>query len=405
MEFINNKQVNLWRGSSEPPTKYHIWIKDNKLLLYDGEKWSVFVANFESLSELQKAVENLSNSTVNTIPIKNNPVLSSLDILIGQKLNNYTADTNLYTILSKLDSAYQEGYSIKIFENEDGSVTVSIGDHNFKIQTTGENLSVRTDDKTNTIIFSSNALTSISTEKPLEWTNDKKLIHQKSGVTSGSYGADSDQSEASVIKIPNITVDETGHINKIKDTNVTIRDYVEQLNPDDKDNVDRHVLLAYSNGTQTNSVRQADGMTYNSKSGDLKTKGSVEVGGGIHVKGGDVKVDKNYKIYGDVEGNVTGTATPKIHSSKIPEYGAASTDLYGHVIISDADLGEVAPLPSNTSTNPNQTTLDKGVQAVAASPLMVWKAVEKAKQYTREYFSDDFEEKDNKIYLRWEEIK
>jgi hypothetical protein len=36
---------------------------------------------------------------------------------------------------------------------------------------------------------------------------------------------------------------------------------------------------------------------------------------------------------------------------------------------------------------------------------MVWNAIEKSKKYTREYFSDDFEEKDNKIYLRWEEIK
>ena len=401
MEFINNRQVNLWRGSSEPPTKYHIWIKDNKLLLYDGEKWSVFVANFESLSELQKAVENLSNSTVNNIPIKNNPVLSSLDILIGKKLNDYAANTDIYTILNDLDSAYQEGYSINVQENLDGSVTVNIGDHNFKIQTTGGGLSVRTKD--NTIIFGSNALTSIDTEAPLEWTKDRTLIHQKSGVTKGSYGADSDQSEASVIIIPNISVDETGHIKKIKDTNVTIRDYVEQLKPDDSDNVDRHVLLAYGKGTQTNSVRQADGMTYNSKSGDLKTKGSVEIGGGMHIKGGDVKVDKG-KIYGDVEGNVTGTATPKIHSSKTPEYGAASTDLYGHVIVSDADLGEEAPLPSNTSTNTNQTVLDNGVQAVAASPLMVWKALEKAKKYTREYFSDDFEEINNKIYLRWQEI-
>jgi hypothetical protein len=73
----------LWRGSSEPPTKYHIWIKDNKLLLYNGEKWMVFVDNFESLSEIQKAIENLSNSTVNGKPIKDNPVLSSLDILLG----------------------------------------------------------------------------------------------------------------------------------------------------------------------------------------------------------------------------------------------------------------------------------------------------------------------------------
>jgi RNA recognition motif-containing protein len=150
----------------------------------------VFVDNFESLSEIQKAIENLSNSTVNGKPIKNNPVLSSLDILIGQKLNDYAANTNIYTILSDLDSAYQEGYSIKVSEDLDGAVIVSVGIHSFKIQTTGGGLSVRTQD--NTIIFDSNALTSINAEAPLEWTKDRKLIHQDSGVTQGTYGTDSD---------------------------------------------------------------------------------------------------------------------------------------------------------------------------------------------------------------------
>ena len=402
MEFINNRQVNLWRGSSEPPTKYHIWIKDNKLLLYNGEKWMVFVDNFESLSEIQKAIENLSNSTVNGKPIKDNPVLSSLDILIGQKLNDYAANTNIYTILNDLDSAYQEGYSIKVSEDLDGAVTVSVGTHSFKIQTTGGGLSVRTQD--NTIIFDSNALTSINTEAPLEWTKDRKLIHQDSGVTQGTYGTDSDQTRASVIKIPNIVVDKKGHITNIEDKNVTIRDYVEQLKPDETDNKDKPVLIAYSGDEQANPVRQADGMTYNSKSGDLKVKGTVDVGGGIRVNGGDLRIADGFKIYGEIYGDVTGTATPKIHSVKTTEYGAASTNLYGHVLISD-ELGESAPLPSNTNSDPNKAELPQGVQVVAASPLMVWNALEKAKKYTREYFSDDFEEKDNKIYLRWEEIK
>lgn len=402
MEFINNRQVNLWRGSSEPPTKYHIWIKDNKLLLYDGEKWSVFVANFESLSELQKAVENLSNSTVNGKPIKNNPVLSSLDILIGQKLNDYAANTNIYTILNDLDSAYQEGYSIKVQEDLDGAVVVSVGTHSFKIQTTGGGLSVRTKD--DTIIFDSNALTSINAEAPLEWTKDKKLIHKDSGVTQGTYGTDSDQNRASVIKVPNIKVDKKGHITNIEDKNVTIRDYVEQLKPDKTDNKDKPVLIAHSGDEQANPVRQADGMTYNSKTGDLKVKGSIEVGGGMQVKGGDLKMGDGYKIYGDVQGNIEGTATPKIHSEKTTKYGAASTNLYGHVLIAD-ELGEKAPLPSSTNSDPNKTELSYGVQVVAASPLMVWNAIEKAKQYTREYFSDDFEAKDDKIYLRWVEIK
>jgi hypothetical protein len=45
-EIILNKQVNVWRGPSEPPTIYHVWICDNRLLkLYNGEEWVTFLDN------------------------------------------------------------------------------------------------------------------------------------------------------------------------------------------------------------------------------------------------------------------------------------------------------------------------------------------------------------------------
>lgn len=404
MEFINNRQVNLWRGSNEPPTKYHIWIKDNKLLLYNGEQWIVFVDNFESISDLKKAIEKLSNSTVNGKAIKDNPILTSLDILIGKDLNEFSSKDSIFSILESLDKSYSEGYSIEVKEDLGGGVIVKIGQYDFKIKVTGESLSVRTQD--NTIIFDSNALTSVPTVSPLEWTKDRKLIHQDSGVEKGTYGANSDQQHAQTMTIPKISVDSKGHITDIENKSITIRDYVNQLRPDDSNSSDKPIILAYTEGgrEQTNPVRQASGLTYNDKSGELKVKGTVAVGGGIHVNGGDLYVAEGFKIYGEIYGNVTGTATPKIHASTIPDYGAASTNLYGHVIIQD-ELGETAPLPSNTNAVLDKAEIEVGAQSVAASPLMVWNAIEKSKKYTREYFSDDFEEKDNKIYLRWEEIK
>jgi len=44
--MINNKQINIWRGSEAPPTLYHLWLKDeNQLLKYDEEQqdWIVFL--------------------------------------------------------------------------------------------------------------------------------------------------------------------------------------------------------------------------------------------------------------------------------------------------------------------------------------------------------------------------
>ena len=60
--MVNNKQVNFWRGDMTPPTIYHIWIKDNsKMLLYDVEKWVVFLDNKEIIDILDKIQEMLDN--------------------------------------------------------------------------------------------------------------------------------------------------------------------------------------------------------------------------------------------------------------------------------------------------------------------------------------------------------
>lgn len=92
--MVNNKQVNFWRGDVVPPTIYHIWIKDNsKMLLYDGEKWVVFLDNKEiidildniqkMLDEMQAKIDEIGNKTVNRKPIKGNPVLDGSDIAIN----------------------------------------------------------------------------------------------------------------------------------------------------------------------------------------------------------------------------------------------------------------------------------------------------------------------------------
>lgn len=92
--MVNNKQVNFWRGDMTPPTIYHIWIKDNsKMLLYDGEKWVVFLDNKEIidildkvqklLDEMQGKIDEIGNKTVNKKAIKTNPILDGTDILIN----------------------------------------------------------------------------------------------------------------------------------------------------------------------------------------------------------------------------------------------------------------------------------------------------------------------------------
>ncbi len=95
--MINNKQVNIWRGDSTPPTIYHVWIKDNsKLLLFNGIEWIIFLDNKDIIDTLQTIIDRVSkleNNTINGKKIKDNPVLTGDDINI----------TNDGTYISKSD--------------------------------------------------------------------------------------------------------------------------------------------------------------------------------------------------------------------------------------------------------------------------------------------------------------
>ena len=109
--MVNNKQVNFWRGDMTPPTIYHIWIKDNsKMLLYDGEKWVVFLDNKEIIDILDKVQQLLDEMQAkideigNKKPIKTNPVLDGTDILINATGNYVIPTETLAQTALRLDN-------------------------------------------------------------------------------------------------------------------------------------------------------------------------------------------------------------------------------------------------------------------------------------------------------------
>lgn len=269
------------------------------------------------------------------------------------------------------------GYpSIEISESS-GSVKVSIGNSFFLLSTAGESISVRKGDG-NRIIISSNALNRVDTEPPLEWNvSDRKLLHMDSGVAPGSYGQSTSLGNASVFIVPNIMVDSTGHITYAQNYNVEIRDYVEQLAPSTLAG-NRNVLLSYnadSESMDTSQVRKANGLLFNDSTRRLTVEGGIDTNGAVFVNHGDLSVLDGY-IIGHLKGDVEGEAKPKIHLSNKPEYGGASTKLYGHVKLQD--ILNTRPDPSSDNENINDTNI---VAAIAASPLMVWNAIQTAKDY------------------------
>lgn len=269
------------------------------------------------------------------------------------------------------------GYpSIEISEVS-GSVKVQIGNSFFLMSTAGESISVRKGDG-NRIIISSNALSRVDTEPPLEWdAANRRLLHKESGAVPGSYGQSTNLGNASIFVIPNIIVDATGHITSAENHNIEIRDYVEQLAPSNLMG-DRNILLSYneaSNNMDTSQVRKANGLVFNDATQKMTVAGGMNSNGPVNVNHGDLSVLDGY-IIGNLKGDVQGQATPKIHLSLKPEYGGASTKLYGHVKLQD--ILNTKPDPSSSNENINDTNI---VAAIAASPLMVWNAIQTAKDY------------------------
>lgn len=269
------------------------------------------------------------------------------------------------------------GYpSIEVSEVS-GSVKVQIGNSFFLLTPTGDSISLRKGDG-NRIIISSNALNRVDTEPPLKWdASNRKLLHMESGVASGSYGQSTNLGNASVFVVPNFIVDATGHITFAENHNIEIRDYVEQVAPSNQ-MAERNILLSYNeanNNMDTSQVRKANGLTFNDATQRITVAGGMVSDGAVTVNHGDVSVLDGY-IIGKLKGDVEGQAIPKIHLSLKPEYGGASTKLYGHVKLQD--ILSRKPDPSSDNENINDTNV---VAAIAASPLMVWNAIETAKSY------------------------
>ena len=107
--MIENKQVNLWRGPQEPPTLYHIWLKDeSQLLRYDEElkDWVVFLDSSEINKIISRFMDNLNvilSGSINGHPISENPVLKAEDLLVGENGNYFKATNNLKEVAKIFD--------------------------------------------------------------------------------------------------------------------------------------------------------------------------------------------------------------------------------------------------------------------------------------------------------------
>ena len=293
------------------------------------------------------------------------------------------------------------------------NVIVSLADSYFKLVPGSNSINI-TAQQDNTILISCDALTRIDTDDYLEW-KDQVLKHKDSGVQEGSYGPNASQEGASTFNVPRLVIDKKGHVTSAVDREIKIRDFVEQRKSDEQ-NLDRPVLISEQeqDNDNVNVTRKGKNVTYNNFNQTLKVP-NVEINGtkekSIIVRKGDLVVEQGI-IIGKLQGEVTGSATPKIHSSETPDYGGASTNMYGHVKL--IDQMPATPQPSSNSTD----TTDQNIDAVAASPYLVYNYVKAQKIKVnaidankntvdisnRLDFTEDFVIKDSQLSIRWTEL-
>lgn len=105
--MIQNKQVNLWRGTDPPPTLYHIWFKDeSQLLRYDEtiKDWVVFLDSGEIIKLISDFMDRIDRLSINGYPLSESPILDASDLLVGQDGHYIKKENTLKQATLKLDS-------------------------------------------------------------------------------------------------------------------------------------------------------------------------------------------------------------------------------------------------------------------------------------------------------------
>lgn len=109
--MITNKQVNIWRGDSAPPTIYHVWIENDLVLkLHNGTEWIVFLDDatlIEKINQLVEKVDDLENfmdtATINNYKVKDNPILDAEDLKTISNGTFIKQNESIASSLLKLD--------------------------------------------------------------------------------------------------------------------------------------------------------------------------------------------------------------------------------------------------------------------------------------------------------------
>ena len=120
-----NKNISVWRGEKTPPTKYHLWQKNDTIYINIEDEWQP-LASVQSIIQLEEVITNLNRiKDIELVEVNasNNNILKSYRLKSGDNYFGTTIDIPKDRAIKDIKLGYQNAS----VNSETGEITIGIG--------------------------------------------------------------------------------------------------------------------------------------------------------------------------------------------------------------------------------------------------------------------------------------
>ena len=120
-----NKNISVWRGEETPPTKYHLWQKNDTIYINIEDEWQP-LASVQSIIQLEEVITNLNRiKDIELVEVNasNNNILKSYRLKSGDNYFGTTIDIPKDRAIKDIKLGYQNAS----VNSETGEITIGTG--------------------------------------------------------------------------------------------------------------------------------------------------------------------------------------------------------------------------------------------------------------------------------------
>ena len=120
-----NKNISVWRGEKTPPTKYHLWQKNDTIYVNIEDEWQP-LASVQNIIQLEEVITNLNRiKDIELVEVNasNNNILKSYRLKSGDNYFGTTIDIPKDRAIKDIKLGYQNAS----VNSETGEITIGTG--------------------------------------------------------------------------------------------------------------------------------------------------------------------------------------------------------------------------------------------------------------------------------------